>query len=162
MKFLQRTRKHLGTPTARLGSLGQHYPAITGMPGQACSPQSFACHVSPAFRSAFMPQFSEQAAIYLFTLTLKFVWINRLSFVPDCYYIYTLYCKSAGTKQGGPLNEDTSSSVHSEIKQEAQNPIYNPSVETIGFLKVRGLKKFTKQTYPVRVYSEFTNKFKAI
>jgi len=66
-------------------------------------------------RSACKPPFSEQAAIYLFTL--KFVWINRLSFVPGCYYIYTLYCKSASTKQGRPLNEDTNIFVHGKIKQ---------------------------------------------
>lgn len=127
-------RKHLGTPTARLGSLGQHYPKITGMLGQNPPENHLPVTFPPrSFRSAFKLQFSEQAAIYLFTLTLKFVWINRLSFVPDCYYIYSLYCKSAGTKQGRPLNEDTSSSVHSKIKQEAQNPIYNPSLETIGF-----------------------------
>lgn len=72
---------------------------------------------TPLFHSAFKLQFSERAAIYLFTLTLKFVWINRLSFVPGCYYIYTLYCKSVGTKQGRLLNEDTSIFVHSKIKQ---------------------------------------------
>lgn len=120
-KFLQRARKHLGTWVPRQLASAPWVSTTLKLQGRwAENPRgSFCPSRFPAqlFRSAFKLQSSEQAAIYLFTLTLKFVWINRLSFVPGCYYIYTLYCKSASTKQGKALNEDTSIFVHSRIKQ---------------------------------------------